>query len=134
MKPFLCCLLAATAACDVTDDRPETLAYITETILAPSCGTAECHSSMVKQKGYAFDSVENAQDAIASLPLIDVCATPPCAGADANSYLLTVITTKDVEGDRMPLDEPLANKDIVLIANWITDGAEGYTPPSPGQN
>ncbi len=129
MKPYLLCLLAATAACDVTDDRPETLAYITETILAPSCGTAECHSSMIKEKGYAFDSVEAAQDSIASLPLIDVCATPPCPGADANSYLLTVITTQDIEGDRMPLDEPLANKDIVLIANWITDGADGYTPP-----
>ncbi len=136
MKPhFLCCLVTATVACNVTDDRPETLAYITETVFVPSCGQAECHSSMVKQRGYAFDSVEAAQDSISNGGLVDVCATPPCTGADADSYLLTVITTQDIEGHRMPLGEPLANKDIVLIANWITDGADGYTPPPPpGQN
>jgi hypothetical protein len=122
--------VCALAACNVTDDRPETLAYITEAILAPSCGTAECHSAMKREKGYAFDTVENAQDSIANGELVEVCATPPCVGAPADSYLLTVITSQDVEGNRMPLDQPLANKSIYLIGNWITNGAEGYTPPT----
>ena len=52
---------AALVACNVTDDRPETLAYITQTILEPSCGTAECHSAMKAEKGYVFDSVEATQ-------------------------------------------------------------------------
>ncbi len=126
--------LGGLVACDVTDDRPQTLAYVTETILAPSCGTAECHSAMKKQSNYVFDSVAGAQASIAGGGLIATCAQPPCESADASSYLLTVISTQDVEGDRMPLDQPLANKDIDFIANWITDGADGYVPPSGSGN
>jgi hypothetical protein len=33
----------------------------------------------------------------------------------------------------MPLDAPLANKDIALIATWIEDGAFGYTQPAAPQ-
>ncbi len=120
--------VAALAACSVTDDRPETLAYITETILAPSCGTAECHSAMKRQSGYAFDSVGAAQDSIKNGALVAICATPPCDSAPGSSYLLTVITNQDIYGNRMPLDQPLPNLDAVLIANWITAGAPGYTP------
>ncbi len=137
MKPSWLCLLVplgAIAACDVTDDRPETLAYVTETVLAPNCGTAECHSAMKKQSNYVFDSVAGAQASIAGGDLVATCATPPCDDADAGSYLLTVITTKDVEGNRMPRDQPLANKDIVYIASWITDGADGYVPPNGSGN
>jgi hypothetical protein len=120
--------LVLFAACSTTEDRPETLAFITETILAPSCGTTECHSSMVMRQGYAFDTVAAAQVSLAK-NLIATCDIPPCDQAPANSYLLTVITDKDSFGDRMPLDQALPNKDMVLIAKWITDGAEGYTPP-----
>jgi hypothetical protein len=120
--------LVLFAACSVTEDRPETLAFITETILAPKCGTTECHSSMVKTQGYAFDSVAAAQNALAQ-NLIAACDVPPCDEAPSNSYLIKVITDKDSFGNRMPLDQALPNKDMVLIAKWITDGAEGYTPP-----
>lgn len=120
--------LGLIGACAVTDDRPETLEYITETILAPNCGTTTCHSAFKRQSGYAFDSVAGARAAISDGTLIATCATPPCDGADADSYLLTVMTTQDRAGNRMPLDQPIANKDIVLIAHWIADGAEGYAP------
>jgi hypothetical protein len=123
-------LMSAAVACGTTDDRPETLAYITETILAPSCAAAECHSAVKRQSNYVFDTVAHAQASIASLPLIDTCPTPPCPRATLeNSYLLTVITTEDSAGHRMPLDQPLANLDIVLISDWIRDGAAGYVPP-----
>ena len=120
--------LVALAACSVTDDRPETLAYITETILAPNCATAECHSATKREFGYMFDSVDHTQQSIKDGNLIAVCDMPPCDTAPANSDLLTVITTKDSYGNRMPLDEPLPDLDAVLIAKWITDGANGYTP------
>ena len=124
----------ALAACGITDDRPQTLAYITETILAPNCASAECHSSMKRAYGFAFDTVANAQASFASKPtLIPPCKDePPCADADTASYLLKILTSdQDVYGNRMPLDAPLANKDIFLIATWIEYGAAGYTQPAP---
>jgi hypothetical protein len=124
-------IAALCTACGVTDDRPQTLAYITETILVPSCGTAECHSSMRRSYGYTFDSVASAQASFDLNPsLIPPCAEPPCADAATNSYLLTILTTDgDVQGNRMPLRAPLANKDIYLIGTWIENGADGYHQP-----
>jgi hypothetical protein len=123
----ICILLAAIlVGCNATEDRPETLAYITETILAPSCGTTNCHSSMIREYGYAFDSVAAAQDSLAN-GLIARCAAAPCSPGD--SQLIVDITRSDGVTGRMPLDAPLANKDIELIATWIEDGAFGYTPP-----
>jgi len=120
-------LALALSACG-TDDRPPTLGYITETIFVPSCSSAFCHSSLKRAGGYAFDTVANAEDSIKSLPLIATCPVPPCDNAPGESYLLTVITDKDIYGNRMPYDQPLPNLDAVLIAQWITDGAPGYTP------
>ena len=130
-------------ACDLSGkpatDRPETLAYITETILKPSCGTAECHSAMKAQSTDVFDSVEGAQKSLAGNGLIASCETadgtpPPCTHAGANSYLLVVITTGVTNpkglGDRMPIDQALSNSDITLIHNWIDNGADGYTFPA----
>ncbi len=128
-------LLTVLSACSETDERPHTLAYITETILAPSCGTAECHSAMKRQNDYAFDTVENAEQSIRKGNLVIQCAMPPCQDAPSVSSLLTVISDKDVAGNRMPLDEPLANLDVYLIGEWIIDGSPGYqpTPPPPPQ-
>jgi hypothetical protein len=135
-------VVCALGACTTTDDRPETLAYITETILAPNCGGAECHSASKRQSNYAFDTVEGTQAALTrSLApgggpaLVRTCEMlpdpkiTPCYEADAASYLLTVITNADQFGNRMPLDQPLANLDTVLIAHWIRDGAPGFTHP-----
>jgi len=124
----LIALALVLAACGTNDDRPRTLADVTEMILAPNCGVAECHSSLRRQSGYIFDSVEGAQDSIKNGNLIETCAAPPCTGAPGGSYLLTVITNGDRFGNRMPLDEPLPNLDAVMIADWITDGAPGYQP------
>ncbi len=126
VRAFL--LIAFVAACSTTDDRPQTLAYVTETVLQPYCATAECHSTSKRQSDIVFDSVAEAQRSIKDKGLIDICATPPCMDSPGKSYLLTVITTKDAQGNRMPLDEPVPNLDDVYIANWIIAGAPGYTP------
>jgi hypothetical protein len=124
-------LLLGLVACTTTEDRPETLAYITEAVLAPNCASAECHSAMKAQSTDVFDSVAAAQSSIAKNHLVNLCLgnddVPGCEPASA-SYLVTVISRQDDEGDRMPLDVPLSNKDIVLIAQWIRDGAPGYEP------
>jgi hypothetical protein len=54
----------ASGACASDDGRPETLAYITETIFAPSCALAECHLAMTREFSYAFDNVALAQQAL----------------------------------------------------------------------
>ncbi len=123
------CILLVLVGCNATEDRPETLAYITEAILAPNCATANCHSAMKNEYGYAFDSVAASQRSMA-MGLIAPCADVPCP--PGNSALITYITVGDGISGRMPLDTPLANKDIELIANWIEDGAFGYTPPATG--
>lgn len=130
MKVLALVGMACALGCNATEDRPETLAYITEAILAPSCGTANCHSAMKREYDYAFDSVAAAQAAMAN-GLIAPCAEAPCP--PGNSFLIQVITTTDGITGRMPLDAPLANKDIDLIATWIEDGAAGYTPPAVPQ-
>ncbi len=119
-------LLGVLAACSTTDDRPQTLAYITETILAPNCATAECHASLHAANGYVFDTVEHAQTSLAlhyaQLPMV-------VPGKPSESYLATVISSQDQFGNRMPLDHPLANLDVDFIGVWITNGADGFVPP-----
>jgi hypothetical protein len=127
MKLFALLLLVSTA-CGTDDDRPRTLAFVTETVLTPYCALPECHSSQRRQNGYVFDSVPETQISLKDGELINVCEMPPCYDSPSESYLLTVITNKDSYGNRMPLDQPLPNLDSVFIEQWIVAGAPGYTP------
>jgi len=120
-------LLLLLAACGTTDDRPETLDYLTATIFAPTCGAAECHSGQTAHNGYVFDTVEATQTSL-HMGLIGPCIATPCDASPGNSYLVQVITDQDAFGHRMPRDAPLPNADILLIENWIIGGANGYTP------
>jgi hypothetical protein len=130
-------LVCSIAACNIgeeTDPRPETLAYITETIFAPSCATANCHSSMVAEGvpggvGIAFDTVKAAN---AALQNRITCADYPCTSDEAKQTDLIVLINRrgnvsSLGGYYMPLDQPLSNLDQDLILRWIIDGAEGYT-------
>ena len=125
-------LISATSGCAPRDDRPETLACVTETILAPSCALAECHSAMTRVFNYAFDNVELAQEALDgtdALRLIGPCAAPPCSTSPDDSYLIQVITSQDIYGNRMPDDSSMPGEDVQLIIDWIRDGATGYIQP-----
>ena len=132
--------LAATAllACSTTDDRPQTLAFITESILAPNCGTAECHSTKKHQSNDVFDNVAGAQASMATYGLLLCSANgstlDPCVVDARKTYLYQVIDDKDIEGDQMPLDQPLATADLALIVDWINAGADGYTSPTASGN
>jgi hypothetical protein len=136
-------LLCLCAACSTTEDRPATLAYVTETILVPYCASAECHSSGHQQSNYVFDTVANAQKSLAGMygvggtlgALIVQCTTPPpnCTDAAGQSILAGLVgrdpSFKDSAGHWMPLDQPLPNKDVFFIGTWINDGAPGYVFP-----
>ena len=140
-RVLLLATMCGLAACQVTDDRPPTLAFVTETILQPSCGTAECHSAMKKQNNYAFDSVAGAQDALATGLVgctvggvyVDPCSDDQAQAPSAGTTELIVVLTTNSFGNRMPLDQPLANKDIVFLEQWIAGGADGYHAIASGQ-
>jgi len=125
---LLACLLAA---CAHDDERPETLAYVTEAILAPNCGTANCHSTWKHEEDDVFDTVAGALAAMQNKNrLLLACqhgqiVLDPCDDA-RETYLYAVIDGSDRFGNRMPLDQPLANKDIKFISEWIDSGADGY--------
>ena len=117
-------IAALGGACGATtDDRPRTLEYITDTILAPTCASAACHSAFKQELGDAFDSVENARLSIMANSLVDI--TSP---KDSTIYKSI---TEGVQGvysgvkSRMPYDAPMPDADVALILDWIQKGAEG---------
>ena len=104
----------ALAACTQSDnDRPATLEYVTEAILQPSCAQADCHSSLRREKGYAFDTVAEAKQSLSRIVI----------PTDPDASLLYIVLNRQIK--RMPYDSPLPDKDIALIRTWIVDGAPG---------
>lgn len=115
----------ALAACGTENDqRPRTVEYITQAVLAPNCGNAQCHSSFRNEEGYAFDTVEKAQQSLAGglVGTISLNNRDEAEGDAASSFLLTVLTRTI---DRMPYDQPLPDPDRELIERWIDFGAPG---------
>ena len=110
----LVCVLALVAGCGTSpDERPATLEVIALSILAPTCGQVQCHSSSTKLEGYAFDTLEGARKSLFDL----------VGPGGMRQELMQVLTA---DGDkRMPADAPMDEKDLALIQAWIDDGAPG---------
>lgn len=120
--------LLAGACGSETDDRPATLDYITDTILAPSCATAECHSAFTREVGDQFDTVEAARLSIAANSL----AVPGDKDDPNQSFLIRVLTVGEPSilspgsgNVRMPYDAAMPDADINLIRKWISLGVPG---------
>ncbi|HEY3803871.1 MAG TPA: hypothetical protein VGL61_14750 [Kofleriaceae bacterium] len=128
--------LLALVACGTTDDdRPRDAQYITDTILAPMCGQAECHSTFVQSDGVVFDTYEGMRESMIAPGMNDANPNGPVVGPllafDDSPYdpaapqeslliqILTQTTDPNTGIDRMPLDAPLANADIQLLEAWI---------------
>jgi hypothetical protein len=109
------------AACGTTDDqRPRNLDYITEAILAPSCGAATCHSSFKGEDGFVFDTVEAARVTFQNDDqLLRFDDDSAAAGLVLN------LTLEQPGSPRMPLNAPIPDADIALIQDWIGFGAPG---------
>jgi hypothetical protein len=105
---------ASLAACVDTDNRPQTLAYITETILKPSCGTVNCHSAAGNTRGYQFDTVAGSKKSLQGWV---------APGDAASSAILAVLRRTSKEP--MPPSDVIADADIALIEAWINAGAPG---------
>lgn len=110
--------LAAGAGCGMEEDtRPASLRYLQETVFKPSCATAACHSSLNHRADLVLDDPETIYDEVTG-------QTGVVAFDSDNSGLITIRLTGDDPLTRMPLDAPLPDADIALIARWIDDGAE----------
>jgi len=119
-------------ACGV-DDRPLTIAYVTESVLAPNCGAAQCHSAFSANYTDVFDTVEGARATIVDHNLLsfDSAALDPPAYDPANptqAHLIVTITSPTgyiPAIGRMPWDAPLPQQDVELLERWIAAGAPG---------
>jgi hypothetical protein len=128
-RPGLIGALLASACGSATDDRPATLDYITETILAPTCATAECHSAFRRQVGDVFDTPASTRRTIVGNGLI---VYPDDMVDPAHSFLITTLTVGSPSilnpgsgNVRMPYDAPMPDADIRLIEAWIASGVPG---------
>jgi hypothetical protein len=121
--------LAGLAACGTTtDDRPRTIEYVTEAILAPTCGQAQCHSSFRQSRGDVFDTVVNARRSLIVNGLITFDSPQYDPAAPATAQLIVWITQTDPNGlgiGRMPYDQPLPNEDVLFLERYIQEGAPG---------
>jgi hypothetical protein len=113
---LLLSLLAATGCGTEEDSRPASLAYIQQAILEPSCASAACHSSFNQRSMRVFDDPETVH-----IMVIGSGVTP---FDSSDSLLINFYLRGDDPEFRMPLDAPLPDADIDLIARWIDAGAE----------
>ncbi len=123
-------LLLACAACGTTnDDRPKTIENSTASILAPTCGAAQCHSTFRQARGDVFDTVAGARRSLVDNGLIifdsGIQYDP---GKPEGAALIRWITETDPFGlgiGRMPYDAPMPNEDVELLRKYIAVGAPG---------
>jgi hypothetical protein len=117
-------VLVAAGCGTSNDDRPATMDYITEGILLPTCGGAQCHAAFGANRGDVFDSVDAARRSIHrnGLATVDDKTDPDHAA------LITWVTATDPFGlgiGRMPYDAPMPNEDVALFKKWIGAGVPG---------
>ena len=120
---FVASVALACAACSSQpDDRPMTIEYITEAILAPTCGQADCHSTFAANRTDIFDTVEGARRSLVLNGLIQFTSSQYDPANPQFANLIIWVTETDPFGlgfGRMPLDEPLPNEDILFLESWI---------------
>jgi hypothetical protein len=119
-RPLFVALATLVVACGTDDDeRPVTLEVVTLTVLAPSCGQVQCHSTTTKTEQLAFDTVDDARASLIDLEVkLSVAVNRPL-----ENDLMNVLLGDGLA--RMPPDSPLADQDIALIRAWLVAGAPG---------
>jgi|SRR6478609_5125949 len=113
---FIVAAAAAVIGCGgTTDDRPAQWSFISATITEPSCATVGCHSNLARRGGVDLHDRATGFTDLTTRGFVDTAAP------DASPMILLM---KGIGSIRMPPDQPLPYADIVLIQNWIADGAK----------
>ncbi len=120
-------LAVAFAACGV-DNRPKTVNYVTEAVLAPACGAAQCHSTFGANGTDIFDTVVGTRASLIDNGLISFDSTQYDPDNPANAKLIRWLTDTDpfMAGiGRMPYDAPLPAEDLRFLEDFIAVKAPG---------
>lgn len=120
-------LAVALAACGV-DNRPKTIEYATEAVLAPSCGAAQCHSTFSGNLNDIFDTVAGTRASLVRNGLIVFDSTQYDPGNPQNALLIQWLTQTDPLNagvGRMPYDAPMPQEDIRFLEQFIAAKAPG---------
>ena len=118
------------------DNRPKTVEYVTEAILAPTCGAAECHSTFSGNDHDVFDTVIGTRSSLVNNNLIELDSNQDDRLDPSNASLIVWVTQIDPfrRGiGRMPYDHPMAFEDVKFLEDWIAAGARG-AQCNPGLN
>ena len=125
MARFVWTALVASAigACGTNvDDRSLDAQFVTEAILAPTCGAAECHSTFTEQKTDVFDTVVGMRESVIKNGLVVIDSSQFDPQDPDSAQLIVWMTKNDPLGagiGRMPLDAPMPFEDISLLKEWI---------------
>jgi hypothetical protein len=135
MARFVIALAVSVSACGTNaDDRALNAQFVTEAILAPTCGTAECHSTYAQAgpkqtdgtiKPYVFDTLVGTRAAVAGvrnsngLVVLDSTNFDP-AIPSGSTFIAVLLKNDPLDGiDRMPLDAPMPFEDINFLEDWV---------------
>src|SRR5882672_4619432 len=111
-----------------TANLQATFQSIQDNIFTPIC--TACHTGASAPQGLRLDAA-NSFALLVGVASSEVPGTPRvAAGNPSGSYLIQKLEGSASVGGRMPLGgTPLAQADINMIRQWITDGAQ--PPPAP---
>ena len=107
-------VVAAIGCGSAVDDRPHKWSFISATIVEPSCATVNCHSQLAARAGVDLHDRATGWHDLTTRMFVNP-TTPE------QSEILFLMRAQGAT--RMPPDVPLPEADIVLIENWIKDGA-----------
>ena len=98
-----------------TDDRPASWAFISATIIQPTCATVACHSDLAQKAGVDLHDRELGYEILTKRQFVR-------PGFPDDSALVGLMHAQGAI--RMPPDLPLPEADIQLIERWIMNGAK----------
>jgi hypothetical protein len=111
----------------VEDERAPAWGYISPVIMQPNCATASCHNTASAAAGLDFSSNERGWNSLRTLKLPQRGMTAPKPRPMVTPFnpdqsrLVNMLRASGAR--RMPPDRPLAEADIVLVEQWILNGA-----------
>ena len=112
----------------VEDERAPAWGYISPVIMQPNCATSSCHNTASAAAGLDFSSNERGYTSLLKLTLpqrgMPGMPKPRPMVTPFNPDQSRLVNMLRASGARrMPPDRPLAEADIVLIEQWILNGA-----------
>lgn len=119
--------LLVVAACDSADQRSPSWAYVHTALLEPACATSGCHGGPTSQAGLDLSTADGAYAVLTGR----VCGAPVTPGDPIGNFvrpghpessqLIYMLRGQGIA--IMPPDVPLPDGEIVVIENWILQGA-----------